>query len=124
MFASSIFVLKNLSNGGENMYLSSMHSWPPLCTLGPIQSQKLRAPDITRISSSGINLIPVQKVKDRTSVKESNIFVDNCQRIHLVRTLPYPSQAEVVSKFASIFPKVMDKHLCKLQPWQQNGMQQ
>lgn len=32
-----------------------------LCTAGPIQSQKLRAPDITRISSSGINLIPGPK---------------------------------------------------------------
>ena len=76
------------------------------CTPGPIQSQKLRAPDITRISSSGINLIPVQKVKNRTIVKNL-VFLDNCQRIPntlLVHFPAYPLHAEFISKFASNFP--------------------
>jgi len=98
-----------------------------LCTAGPIQSQKLRAPDITRISSSGINLIPgPKKSKIRTIVKNL-VFLDNCQRIPntLLAHFPaYPLHAEFITKFDSIFPKVMDKHLCKLQPWQQDGSMQ
>lgn len=78
-----------------------------LCTAGPIQSQKLRAPGHHQNIFLWYQPHPgPQKVKDRTIVKNL-VFLDNCQRIPntLLAHFPaYPLHAEFITKFDSNFP--------------------
>ena len=103
MFTFSIFLLKNLPDGGRTWIY---HDHLMHCGTNP----KPKA-EGSRTSPEYLPLVSTssryKKSKNRTIVKNL-VFLDNCQRIPntLLAHFPaYPLHAEFISKFASNFPK-------------------